>query len=117
MADGQLDLGLLTAFSAQPVDNLNRFLDDAAANAPPELRDILFESRQSTMGRAILADVIDVIPLGGDISNFFPVRHAGRIDIDRRRRVSCQALDLLLGRCLSQWALGTEVVSPQKSGN
>ena len=74
MAQRQLDLGPLTAFSAELEDNLNRFLDDVTANAPPELRDILFESKQSTLGRAIAADLVDIIPIVGDISNFFRVR-------------------------------------------
>jgi hypothetical protein len=58
------------------------------------VRYILFESRQSTLGRVLLADSIDVIPVVGDVSNFFRVRHAGKIGIERPRRVSRQALAL-----------------------
>jgi hypothetical protein len=43
-------------------NNFNRFLDDVAGGVPSQIRDVLFESRQSTMGRALLADAIDVIP-------------------------------------------------------
>lgn len=97
MTTRQFDLGPLTAFTAALEDNFNKFLDDVAANAPPELRDILFESKQATMGRALAADAVDVIPILGDVSNFFRVRHAGKLGIDRPRRVGRQALDLALG--------------------
>lgn len=97
MVNRRLDLGPLTALAADVETNVNRFLDDVAAGAPEELRDILFESKQSTMGRAIVADVIDVIPLVGDFSNFFRVRHASREGITRQPRVGRQALDLALG--------------------
>lgn len=98
MAEGQIELlAPLAALSGEMENNLNSFLDQVAANAPPELRDILFEAKQSTMGRAIMADVIDVIPVVGDVSNFFRVRHAGKLGIDRPRRVGRQTLDLALG--------------------
>ncbi len=97
MVRGQLDLGPLAAFTGELEDNLNRFLDDVAASAPPEIRDILFESKQSTLGRAVAADVIDIIPFVGDAANFFRVRHAGKLGIERGRRVGRQALDLGLG--------------------
>ncbi len=97
MVRQQLTLGPLTAFAGEMEDNFNRFLDDFAAGAPPELRDVLFESRQSTLGRALLADAIDVIPVVGDVSNFFRVRHASREGIRRQPRVGRQALDLALG--------------------
>lgn len=46
MADGQLDLPPLTALATGMESNLNCFLDDFPAGAPPELRDVLFETRQ-----------------------------------------------------------------------
>lgn len=97
MPDGLIDLTPLTKFATDLEDNLNRFLDEVAANAPTEIRDVLFESKQSTLGRAIAADVVDIIPLVGDAANFFRVRHAGKSGIERGRRVSRQALDLGLG--------------------
>lgn len=97
MTTRQFGLGPLTDFTAALEDNFNKWLDEVAAGAPPELRDILFESKQSTMGRAIAADVVDVIPIVGDIANFFRVRHAGQLGVDRPRRVGRQALDLALG--------------------
>lgn len=97
MTTRKFDLGPLTVFTAELEDNFNRFLDDVAAGAPSELRDILFESTQSTLGRAIVADVIDVIPIVGDASNFFRVRHANRNGVQRQPRIGRQALDLALG--------------------
>jgi hypothetical protein len=35
--------------------NFKQFLDNTVANAPPELRDVHFESRQNTMVRAVAA--------------------------------------------------------------
>jgi hypothetical protein len=49
------------------------------------------------MGRALLADAVDVIPAVGDVSNFFRVRHASREGVRRQARVGRQALDLALG--------------------
>jgi len=97
MAPPQLALQPLTVLAREMENNINRFLDEVAAGAPPEIRDILFESRQSTMGRALLADAIDVIPVVGDVSNFFRVRHASREGVRRQARVGRQALDLALG--------------------
>lgn len=97
MTTRQFGLGPLTDFTAALEDNFNKWLDEVAAGAPPEVRDILFESKQSTMGRAIAADLVDVIPIVGDVFNFFRVRHAGQLGIDRPRRVGRQALDLALG--------------------
>ncbi len=97
MVERQLDLGPLAAFAASLEDNFNQFLDEVAASAPPDLRDVLFESKQSTFGRAVLADLVDIIPVVGDAANFFRVRHAGKQGIERQRRVGRQALDLGLG--------------------
>ena len=44
-----------------------------------------------------MADVIDVIPVVEDVSNFFRVRHANREGVRRQPRVGRQALDLALG--------------------
>ena len=87
----------LTEFLSEVEDNFDSFLDQVAAAAPQELREILFESKQSTMGRAIVADLVDVIPILGDVSNLFRVRHAGTQGETHPRRLPRQALDLLLG--------------------
>lgn len=98
MSNGPQDLlSPLTSLAGQLENNLNRFLDDVAASAPVEFRDVLFESKQSSLGRAIAADVVDIIPVLGDAANFFRVRHAGKMGIESGRRVGRQALDLGLG--------------------
>ena len=98
MADDVFDpFGPLTAFLEEAEENFNQFLDAVVASAPPELRDILFESKQKTMGRAVAADLFDVIPVIGDISNLFRVRHAGAPENRPRGRVTRQTVDLLLG--------------------
>lgn len=97
MANNNLPFEPITDLAAQLQDGLDRFFEDVVQNAPPEMRDILFESKQSTLGRAMLADVVDVIPVVGDVSNFFRVRHAGQVGQVRTKRVPRQSLDLLLG--------------------
>lgn len=87
----------LTAFLEEAENNFLEFLDAVVASAPPELREILFESEQRTMGRAVAADLFDVIPVIGDISNLFRVRHAGALETRPRGRVTRQTVDLLLG--------------------
>lgn len=78
-------------------DEVRRFLDEVAETAPPEIKDILFESKQTTLGRAIAADLWDAIPIVGDASNFFRVRHAEKVGITRSRRFSKQIVDLAVG--------------------
>lgn len=87
----------LTAFLEEAEDNFLQFLDSIVASAPPQLREVLFESEQKTMGRAVAADLFDVIPVIGDISNLFRVRHAGNLEDRPRGRVTRQTVDLLLG--------------------
>ena len=105
----------LTAFFAEIEDNFNKFLDQVAAVAPSELRDILFESKQSTMGRAIAADLLDVIPVLGDVSNLFRVRHAGTVGETRPRRVPRQTLDLLLGALPDPLGAVLDILTPSGS--
>jgi len=78
-------------------DQINQFLDKLPQTAPPQIRDILFESKQSTLGRAILSDLVDIIPVAGDLSNFFRVRHAATIGFERPRRLTRQTIDMLVG--------------------
>lgn len=79
------------------LSDMRRFLDDVAAKAPDEMRDILFESKQSSLGRAIAADLVDAIPIVGDALNLFRVRHAEKIGLTAERRFSRQLIDLTLG--------------------
>lgn len=78
-------------------DKFNRLLDAIPRLSPEELRDMLFESKQSTLGKAVLADLIDVIPIGGDISNLFRCRHAAQTYRERPRRIAKQLIDLAAG--------------------
>lgn len=78
-------------------DEVRRFLDEVAETAPPEIKDILFESTQTSLGRAIAADLWDAIPIVGDASNLFRVRHAEKVGITRSRRFSKQVVDLAIG--------------------
>ena len=73
------------------------FLDDVANRAPDEVRDVLFESKQASLGRAVAADLIDAVPILGDASNIFRVRHAEKFNVTRPRRFSRQLIDLAAG--------------------
>jgi len=74
-------------------DGLNKLLDKIRDSAPPLLREVMMESKQDTMGKSILADVVDVIPFVGDLGNMFRVRHGS----GQPERVSRQATDLFAG--------------------
>jgi len=76
---------------------LHRFADVLPEACPEELRDILFESKQRTLGRAIAADVLDAFPILGDVGNFYRTRHAARMGRERPRRVTRQLVDTLVG--------------------
>lgn len=78
-------------------DEFNRLLDTIPKLSPEEFRDVLFESKQSTLGKAILADLLDAVPIAGDIGNFFRVRHAGLVGRERPRRITRQMIDMLVG--------------------
>lgn len=73
------------------------FLDGIAENAPPQVRDILFLSEQSSLGRAVVADLVDAIPFVGDAANVFRVRDAEKVGTTQSRRFSRQLIDLGLG--------------------
>lgn len=76
-------------------DRVEAFLDGLGASLPPEFRDLLAQSTQTSLGRAILADLFDAVPIVGDLANLLRVRHAGASD--GGATVSRQALDLLAG--------------------
>lgn len=78
-------------------DEFNRLLDKIPRLSPEELRDVLFESKQSTLGKAILADLLDAVPIAGDVSNIFRVRDAGKVGRVRPRRITRQLVDMLVG--------------------
>ena len=77
--------------------DMRRFLDEVSEFAPPELRDILFESTQSSFARAVAADLLDIVPVVGDVSNFFRVRHAEKIGTVQSRKFALQLIDLAAG--------------------
>lgn len=78
-------------------DEFNHALDNIPRLSPVEIRDMLFESKQSTLGKAILADLIDIVPIAGDISNIFRCRHAAQTYRERPRRIAKQLIDLSAG--------------------
>lgn len=78
-------------------DEFNRLLDAIPKLSPEEVRDLLFESKQSTLGKAILADLIDLIPILSEVSGVFRCRHAAKTFRERPRRISKQLIDLAVG--------------------
>ena len=80
-----------------PEDGLDQALSRIEESAPANIREVLFSSQQSTLGKAVLADVVDIIPLVGDAANIFRVRDAARRSKGATKRVSLQAVDLVLG--------------------
>lgn len=78
-------------------DALNELLDRIPKLSPEELRDVLFESKQSTLGKAVLADLTDLIPILSEVSGVFRSRHAAKTFRERPRRISKQLIDLAVG--------------------
>lgn len=78
-------------------DQFNRLLDAIPRLSPEELRDMLFESKQSTLGKAVLADLTDLIPILSEVSGVFRSRHAAKTFRERPRRISKQLIDLAVG--------------------
>lgn len=90
--------GELLGFGPQALeDKFNRLLDAIPRAAPESLRDVLFESKQSTLGKAIAADLLDALPIVGDVGNFFRVRDAAKVGMVRPKRITRQMVDLLVG--------------------
>ena len=89
-------------------DGLNRLLDKIRDAAPPLLREVMLESKQDTMGKSILADVVDVIPFVGDAANMYRVRHGG----GQPERVSRQATDLFAGSMPEPLGFILDALSP-----
>ena len=78
-------------------DEFNWLLDRIPKLSPEELRDMLFESKQSSLGKAVLADLLDAVPIAGDISNIFRCRDAAKVYRKRPRRMAKQLIDLAAG--------------------
>jgi len=76
---------------------VNRLADILPEVTPGELRDVLFESKQSSLPKAVVADVLDAVPILGDIGNFYRTRHAGTVGRERPRRLTRQLVDTLVG--------------------
>ena len=76
---------------------INRLAEILPEVCPEELRDILFESKQTSLPKAIAADILDVFPILGDIGNFYRTKHAGKVGRERPRRLTRQMVDTLVG--------------------
>jgi len=88
---------LPTLLPEEMADKLNAVLDIVPGLCPERFRDALFESKQSTLGKAVLADLLDAVPIVGDVGNFYRVRHAAESGRERTRRVTLQLIDMLFG--------------------
>ena len=89
-------------------DQVNNFLDRIENMAPPFVREVALSSKQDTMGKAALADAVDVIPIIGDVANMFRVRHGG----GKPERVKSQATDLLAGSLPEPLGFILDALSP-----
>ena len=89
-------------------DRVNQLLDMIRDAAPPLLREVVLESKQDTMGKALLADIVDVIPFVGDAANTYRVRHGG----GQPDRVSRQAIDLMVGSLPEPAGVILDALSP-----
>ncbi|MFH1486820.1 MAG: hypothetical protein ABIH46_12185 [Chloroflexota bacterium] len=83
-------------------DLLNRVFDDVSGAIEKTLgttgRDILIGSSQAELRQAILADICDIVPIAGDISNILRVQDAARKGGEfPKKRIPTQLLDLLVG--------------------
>ncbi len=87
----------LAAIAPELEDKLNRLLEIVPEVCSEDLRDVLFESKQTSLGKAIAADILDAFPILGDIGNFYRTRHAGKVGRERPRRLTRQLVDTLVG--------------------
>jgi hypothetical protein len=75
-----------------------------AEKSPPPAKEMLLESLQETLVKAIVADLVDVLPIGGDISSLSVLRGAASLSTDDRGRLARQLFNVvnnknrLLGR-------------------
>ena len=93
-------------------DQFNRLLDVIPELSPEALRDLLFQSKQSTLGKAILADLMDAVPIAGDVSNLFRCRHAAKTYRERPRRMAKQLIDLAAGLLPDPYGAIFDLVTP-----
>ena len=83
-------------------DLLNRCFDQISGAIEKVLgktgRDILIGSSQAELRQAILADLLDIIPIVGDASNILRVQDAARKGGDfPKKRIPTQLIDMLAG--------------------
>jgi len=94
------------------VEIVKDIMDKMIEGAPSELRDVLFEAKQDKLGKAIVADIIDAIPIVGDISNIFRVRDAALKKVERERRITRQLLDMVVGMAPDPWGGILDLITP-----
>lgn len=64
----------------------------------PQFRDVLIGAEQSELLKALAADLVDIIPVVGDIANVARVHDAAQRGGDfPRKRIPTQLIDLLAG--------------------
>lgn len=83
----------------EAVDNLYHTLDDGTRRVlGTRIRDVLLGSQQRGIIDAVVADVVDVIPIAGDLSNLMRVRDASVRGTEfAKRRLPIQLIDLVAG--------------------
>ena len=98
-------------------DPINKFFMSIIENCKKrygeEFCNILFGAEHKSLREAILADIIDTLPIIGDISNFFRVVDAANNpDIAVRRRATAQLIDLMLGALPGPIGTILDIITP-----
>lgn len=78
-------------------DTINDIMKTVADYIPERPSRILFSSRQNSLKEAILADLLDAVPIAGEVSNAFRVRDATIQQKPYPRRVIANAIDFAAG--------------------
>lgn len=88
---------------------------------PPPDRDALqriaFGSEHRTLAEALAADLLDVIPIVGDVSNAYRVRDAMKRQAVMQAKPGLQMVDMLLGMLPEPVGAVLDVLTPSSTVN
>ena len=95
----------------KPIDDLLNGDLPTPAELPKRIENILISPKQKSLHDAILADIFDIIPVVGDVSNAIRVgRAALEDDVLASERMALQSIDAAVG-IIPSFFPGGEVVS------
>ena len=107
-------IGLASNLRDEPINKLfYSIIENCKKRFGESPCNVLMGANHKNLFEAILADIVDAIPIIGDISNFFRIIDAANNpDVAVRRRVTAQLIDFVLGLLPSPIGTILDILTP-----